>query len=570
MRRLLLTLAVLTGVAVVAGLLAFYLADDLSFSDDVVISWHLDQPILDYAARPDWPWGEVAHSEASLIDLYRALAAARDDAAVRGVALHIHNARFGIAKAQQIRRLLGSLRDSGKFVACYLETAGEGYNGTLGYYVATACDSIHLAPGGDLNLLGLMADRTFLRGTLDKLRIDPQFVHIGRYKSAVESYTQTESSEAAAEALGAVLDGYYADIVSSIAAARHLDESAVESLIDGAPYTALEALDHGLVDALAYPDEFSDGVDEQAGGDPNIVSIERYGQRSSTTGSKTVAMVFAQGSIRRGYGGIEPWTGELFVGSRDLGALLHDLSEDDSIDAVVLRVDSPGGSALASDLILREVELLAAKKPLVVSMSDLAASGGYYIATKAGRIVAERATLTGSIGVYGGKLVTRQFEQELLGITHDIVKRGENADIYSSLEVFSEEQTERVQSLMLRVYESFVGHVAEGRDMPAADVLEIAEGRVWTGSDALDIGLVDSLGGFEEALRLAREDLGIAPETKLRLELFPRPPDFFDYILGRAQPLLPVQIPEPLKALGDNHLKLLELPEALADLANPF
>ena len=570
MRRLLLILLVLAGIALLAGLAAQYLADDLGGAGDVVIAWHLEQPIVDYAARPLLPWGEIVPGEASLIELYRALEAARDDAAVSGVALYIHDARFGIAKAQQIRRQLGELRAAGKFVECYLETAGEGYNGTLGYYVATACERIHLAPGGDVNLLGLLADRTFLRGTFDKLKIDPQFLHVGRYKSAVEAYTRSESSEEAAAALAALLDDFYSDIVAAIATARGLDESTVAVLIDGAPYGAEEALELGLVDALAYPDQFDELIDERAGGDPSILSIERYGRRLSLPRGQNVAIVFVQGVIHRGHDGIEPWTGELHVGSRDLGALLRRLSEDEATEAVVLRIDSPGGSALASDLILREVELLAAEKPVIVSMSDLAASGGYYIATKARRIVAEPSTLTGSIGVFGGKLVTRRFESELLGITHDLTKRGDNADIYSTQELFTEEQAARVQARMERIYDDFVGHVATGRDMSVEEVLEVAEGRVWTGSAALRIGLVDALGGFEEALRLTREELGVAADARLRLQLYPEPPDLLDYLLGRAQPPLPIRIPEALRALGDDHFELLELPPALADLASPF
>jgi protease-4 len=350
-----------------------------------------------------------------------------------------------------------------------------------------------------------------------------------------------------------------------------MDIDHVQGLVDGAPYSAAEALALGLVDALSYPDEFSDFVDERAGGDPTVVSIDRYGHRSRIAPGRSVAMVFAQGSIRRGHGGIEPWTGELYIGSRDLGKLLHDLGEDDAVDAVVLRIDSPGGSALASDLILREVELVARRKPLIVSMSDVAASGGYYIATKARRIVAEQSTLTGSIGVFGGKLVTSRFERELLGITHDPLQRGANAGIYSPLEAFSETQAERVRTLMRGVYDSFVGHVASGRRMSTADVEAIAEGRIWSGGAALAIGLVDSLGGFGEALRLAREELGVDPDAILHLELYPKPPGLIDYLLGRAQPFLPVALPAPLRILlEEERTELLELPPALADLSRPF
>jgi protease-4 len=236
----------------------------------------------------------------------------------------------------------------------------------------------------------------------------------------------------------------------------------------------------------------------------------------------------------------------------------------------VLRIDSPGGSALASDLILREVELLAERKPLVVSMSDVAASGGYYIATKARHIVAETSTITGSIGVFGGKLVTSEFERELLGITHDPMQRGANAGIYSPLEAFSEAQSARVQSLMRGVYDTFVEHVADGREMSAGEVEAVAQGRIWSGGAAHGVGLVDSIGGFEEALRLVRDELGLDEAAALRLELHPRPPGLVDYLLGRAQPFLPVSLPLPLAMLDDDPPELLELPPALAELSRPF
>lgn len=570
MRRLLLILTVLLSVALVAALVGAYLANDLPrLSGPTMLAWHLDRPLVDYEPQPAWPI-TVAASETSLIDVYRALEAARRDRSLEGVALYIHQARFGLAKATQIRRLLIDLRDAGKLVDCYLETAGEGSNGTLAYYLATACDEIHLAPAGDLNLLGLMADRLYLRGTLDKLKIQPDFLSVGRYKSAVESYTRTESSEAAEEALGAVLDDYFQTLVSEMAADRGLEPGELERLIDRGPFSAQEALELGLVDSLSYPDEFESAVEDRLGSEPTYENLSSYLESHRRHGGRRVAIVFAQGTIVRGHSGIDPWTAEISVGSRDLGQILSDLRENDDIAAVILRIDSPGGSALASDLILREVERLSETKPLVVSMSDLAASGGYYIATKARHIVAEETTLTGSIGVFGGKLVTRRFERELLGLTHDAMKRGENADIYSSLEPFSAAQTERLETLMQGVYDRFVSHVASGRRMTDEAVEKIAQGRIWTGRQAVELGLVDELGGFEKALDVVREDLGLGADAGLSLDLYPRPPGLLEYLLGQARPFLPLRLRIPLGGLRGDHLRLLELPPELARLANPF
>lgn len=570
MRRLLIVLAVFLAIAVGAGMLGIFLADDMPSlsSGRKVLVWHVDERVMDYSPRPGWSWFD-APIELGLVDIYQALVSAKSDPSVEAVVLYVHNARFGIAKAQQLRRLLVDLKQADKPVECYVETAGEGFNGTLTYYLTSVCDQIHLAPGADLNLLGLLADRTFLRGTFDKLKIEPDFEHVGRFKSAVESYTMSEGSDSANEALSVVLDDYFGQIVTAIAAARGLESDRVVELIDGAPYTAQEALDLGLVDALDYPDQFADYIDEQTDG-ATLVDLADYGSGDAWNRGPRVAVVFAQGVIRRGHGGVEPWTGELSIGSRDFGRLLRELGDDDSVSAVVLRIDSPGGSALASDLILREAEILGEKKPLIVSMSDVAASGGYYIAAKAQHIVAEEATLTGSIGVYGGKLVTREFEKELLGISHDPLQRGANADIYSSLEPFSPEQSARLQTLMQRVYDDFIGHVATGREMTPEAVEDVAQGRVWTGRRASEIGLVDEIGGLDVALSLARQELDIETDADIRLDLYPRPPELFDYLLGRAQPFLPIRIPEAIRLLDEDHFRLLQLPPGIADLANPF
>ncbi|MGH9360872.1 MAG: S49 family peptidase, partial [Thermoanaerobaculia bacterium] len=480
MKKLAAVFLVLVVVAVAAAAAGILLSQGKRpLGGPTVLVWRLDRTVLEQAPTSGFPFAASATLD-SMAELYPALRAAREDGRVKGLAVYIQDADFGLAKAQEFRRQITALRQAGKFVECYLETAGEGSNGTLAYYLATACERIHLAPAGDLNLLGLFADSIFLRGALEKLKVDPAFSYVGRYKSAVEAFTQAEHSPAAEEAMNAVLDSFYRQLVAGIAAARRFPEAEVRRLIDEAPYDAPAALRRKLVDALAYPDQFRDRIEERAGGEPRLVRLQDYRGGGRPFAAKTVAVVFALGTIVRGKGGMEPWTQEVFLGSESLAEILSDLAEDDGIHAVVLRVDSPGGSALASDLILRQVELLAREKPVVVSMSDVAASGGYYIAAKAHKIVAEPATLTGSIGVYGGKFVTRRLQEEHLGVTHDTLKRGANADIYTSLAPFTAAQQARVDGLMRRVYDTFVGHVARGRKLSPRDVEAVAQGRVWT------------------------------------------------------------------------------------------
>lgn len=570
MKKLLLIFALLLAVAVaatVAGVLLGRKGGGSGAGDATVLVWHLDGPVLEQEV-PRLPFsGE--REPGSLAKLYPALRAARRDPGVRGLAVYIQDADFGLARAQELRRQMVALRRAGKFVECYLETAGEGSNGTLAYYLATACERIHLAPAGDLNLLGLALESRFLRGALDKLKIEPDFQRVGRYKSAPETYTETSYTPEAREAIAAVLDNYYSQVVAAIAAARKKSEYEVRWLIDGAPYDAQTALQRGLVDQLSYPDEFRDRLKARLRGEPALVPIEDY-HPVPPFASRRVAVVFALGTMVRGRGGQAPWTEEIYLGSDDMASLLRDMAEEPSVAAVVLRIDSPGGSALASDLILREVERLQKKKPVVVSMSDEAASGGYYIASRASRIVAEPATLTGSIGIYGGKLVTRRFEEEVLGLGHEVEKRGANADMYSELQPFTPQQRSQVQRLMDRSYESFLRHVAEGRKMSRQAVEGVAGGRVWTGAAARKIGLVDDLGGLDRAIELAREEAGIEPGEMVGIDFHPAPPSWLGLLFERSEPRLPGALGRLAERLEAAPPRLLQLPPELAGLSHPF
>jgi protease-4 len=569
MKKLLLVFLFLIGVAVLATVAGIRMGRKGTAVGEgpTVLVWRLAGPVLEQST-PRLPFGDGGQT-ASIAELYPAFRAARQDPGVRGLVVYLQDADLGLAKAQELRRQMMALRRAGKFVDCYLETAGEGSNGTLPYYLATACERIHLAPAGDLNVIGLYSETRFLRGALDKLKIVPNYNRVGRYKSAVESYTQNQYTPEAQEAIAAVLDGYFSQIVSAIAEARHKGDAEVRALIDGAPYSAEEALARGLVDDLSYPDEFTDRLEKRLGRKPAYVDIEDYRPDPGLSG-KRVAVVFALGEIVRGGGGAAPWTQEVYLGSDDMAKQLRDLAEDDSIPAVVLRIDSPGGSTLASDLILREVDRLKRRKPVVVSMSDEAASGGYYIAAKASRIVAEPATLTGSIGVFGGKFVTRGFEEEILGLGHDSQKRGANADLYSSLQTYTPQQEARVQQLMDLTYQKFISHVAAGRRMSRTAVEGIAGGRVWTGAAAQKIGLVDELGGLDRAVEIARQQARIGAGETVGIDFYPAPPSWLDLFVEKPQPRLPTALADVVKALEITRPRLLQLPPEVARLARPF
>ncbi|HSK78834.1 MAG TPA: signal peptide peptidase SppA [Thermoanaerobaculia bacterium] len=568
MKKLVLIFVLLLGVAALATVAGLLLArGGAAAGGPTVLVWHLVGPVLEQAV-PVLPFSDTVEAD-SLAELYPAFRAAREDRQVRGLAVYIEDAQFGLARAQELRRQFMALRRAGKFVECYLETAGEGSNGTLVYYLASACERIHMSPLGDVNLIGLAIENRFFKGTLEKLKIVPEFNKVGRYKSAVETYTEAGYSPAAEEAMAAILDGYYTQIVTAVAEARKKTPDEIRWIIDGAPYGAEDAVRRGLIDQISYPDQFRDHLKKRAGGDATLLPVEDYAPATSIT-ARRVAVVFASGTIVRGTGGSAPWTEEAYVGSNDLSSLLRDMAEDSSVAAVVLRIDSPGGSALASDLILREVEKLKESKPLIVSMSDLAASGGYYIAAKADKIVAEPATLTGSIGIFGGKFITRGFEEEMLGLSSDSLKRGANADMYSSLHPYTPEQSMLVQRQMDKVYSVFVGHVATGRRMSRQQVEGVASGRVWTGAAAKKLGLVDELGGLDRAIELAREAGGIGSGEDAAVVFYPEPESWLSLLFEERPPRLPAALTEVVKGLEITTPRLLQLPPEAARLTRPF
>ena len=558
MRRLLIVFAVLIAFAVLAAAIGiFFSGGPAPLGGDLVLTWRIDSPLVDYSESPDLSVFFPRRATTGLARIHQTLTKARDDDRVKGLAVYIHNTRFGFGKAQEIRSLLQAFTRSGKFVDCYLETAGEGTNGTLSYYLATACERITVSPLGEWNVVGLYSDSPFIRGTLDKLHIEPQFLHVGDYKSAAEFYTETEHSEAAAQALGAVLDDLYGQIVEAISVAREIPAESVREMVDQAPLNADQALQMGLVDEVTYPDVFEERFAERLQSEPIDLSLDEYSTAAPSFAKHRVAVVFAQGTIVRGGNGTDSWSQQRYVGSESMRQILQPIAEDTGLAGVVLRVDSPGGSPVASDLILRELELLAKKMPVVVSMSDVAASGGYYISSKAAKIVAQPATITGSIGVVGGKFATRDFQQELLGITHDEVHRGANADFFSTLDPFSPAQEAQYLAQMTRIYDIFVDHVVQGRQMSRETVETVAGGRIWTGQQASEVGLVDEIGGLSRAIELVLEAAGHDPQDSAELDFYPRPPSFLDMLTRSLSPFL------ELRSLSLPVVPTLRAPQAL-------
>ncbi|HEY6866917.1 MAG TPA: signal peptide peptidase SppA [Candidatus Eisenbacteria bacterium] len=453
----------------------------------------------------------------TLYDLVTGLRAAAEDEHVDAIVLHVDDVRWGWAKLGEVRRALQAFPRAGKRVYASL---GPGA-GEAEYLLASAAGVVGMPPTATLGLNGLSLSVMFMKGTFDKIGVTPDFDHIGAYKSAVEGYTRTGMSVPAREALQAVLDDHYRLLVDSLATARHMTRPAVARALDDGPYTGRLARARGLVDTLIYDADLDSLALARAGRHAQAMSLSRYLDRvPESRAGRHIALVVAEGTIVPGRSRQGPGEGRE-VGAETLIESLREARRRGAIRAIVLRIDSPGGSAQASDDIWREVDRCRRSKPVIVSMSDYAASGGYYIAAPADSIVADPATLTGSIGIFGGKFNVRGLLSKL-GLSVETISRGDHADMFSPFSNFSPEEARRFHAMLEDGYRNFLDRVARGRRRSTAQVEAVAGGRVWTGLAARSRGLVDRLGGIEEAIAMARARAGIGRDEEIVVERFPK------------------------------------------------
>jgi protease-4 len=463
-------------------------------------------------------------------DYVEALRLARDDRRINGLLVTIDGPDVGTAKLQELRDAIVDFQKGDKWAVAYLETAGEFSPGNRDYYLATACGSIWLAPPGDINLVGIHAEVPFFRGALDRLGVVPDMDHIGKYKSAMNTITDKAMNEAYRESMEALVSSVYGQLKRGIAQGRRLKEEQVASLIDNGPYIGPRALEAKLVDTLGYRDDLETHLKEKNGGSLPLVKVGKYlkAGRYFTRGPK-IALVYGLGGVSRGENDSNPATGSLIMGSDTTAAAIKKAREDPSIRAIVFRVDSPGGSYIASDVIYHEVMLTKDKKPFVVSMGDVAGSGGYFVSMGANKIVAEPATITASIGVLAGKMVTTGLWNKV-GITFDAVQRGRHATFFSTGSKYTPEERDIFEGWLQRIYKDFVDKAAKGRGKTYDEIHAVAQGRIWSGEDALRLGLVDELGGLTTAIRRALELAHIDPESRVQLVVLPEPKSFLDRI----------------------------------------
>ncbi|HUE88450.1 MAG TPA: signal peptide peptidase SppA [Vicinamibacterales bacterium] len=434
-------------------------------------------------------------------------------------------------KVQELHEAILDFKTSGKPVYAFLE-----YGGDREYYLATAADKIFLVPTATLDLTGVATYEVFLRGTLDWIGTYPDLMHIGDYKTAINVFTEKTFTPAHHEMSASLNRDQFDQLVRTIADGRHKTEADVRTAIDEGPHLPEDALRHGLVDDLAYADELDDLVGELGGpGTLRLVESDDYARVSweslGVPRRHKIAVLNAVGAITGGKSGYDPINGAV-LGSDSLVESIRRIRADSSIRAIILRIDSPGGSSTASDVIWRELMITkngSNGKPIVVSMSDLAASGGYYIAMAGDVLVAQPGTLTGSIGIYTGKYVTSgSFEK--LGANIEATSDGRHAEIYSPERRFTPEERDKMQESMQAFYDQFVEKVAVARQTTPEKVDQIAQGRVWTGQQAKRVGLVDELGGMQVAVAAAKQRARIAAEEEVELVVYPPRRSFYELL----------------------------------------
>lgn len=480
-----------------------------------------------------------------LNDILRTIEKAKTDDNVKGIILDLTTFSSGYAKLSEVRNKLEDFKTSGKFVYAYAD-----YYYYPTYYVASVADSVFVNPEGEMSFTGMVAQVTFFAGALEKLGVEVQAVRAGKFKGAVEAYTRNNLSPENREQIEVYINSVFNETLEAVAKSRNL---SVEKLKADADELKLRSVQDyvaaGYIDATVYRDQFYTTMKTRMGVEDDnkvpLISEQKYAQSLGVNGSGSdrIAVVYAGGDIVGGKGdGTQ-------IAADDMAATLKAVRLDKKIKAVVFRIDSRGGSSLASDIIWREAKLLAAEKPLIVSMSDVAASGGYYIATPARKIYAEPTTITGSIGVFGLIPNAEKLLKDKMGLDFEYVGTGKHSDIGRMDRAMTSEEREYIESIIDKIYDTFLTRVAQGRNMTKEQVNEIAQGRVWTGVMAKEVGLVDELGGLEAAISSAAAEAGLS-EYKLRE--YPKMKDPVQMLIGKMQgnTSLQAQLVEATKNTG--------------------
>lgn len=501
-----------------------------------IIEVRLDRPLAEVDGS-DPLSGILGGSPATLRATIEALDRAREDERVSGMIAYIDGGVGGMAQAQELRDAILRFRASGKFAYAFSETFGEMGPGTQGYYVAAAFDEVWLQPTGQVGLVGLMSSSSFYKGTFELLDVEVLGDRRREYKNAFNAYTERRYTPAHEEAIRTLLEDFVQQMREGIAVGRGVEAQVVDGWIERGPYLGAAAAELGIVDHLGYKDEVVAAARAKAGEGAELLFLETYAERldPAPTTTKKIALIYGVGAVMRGPSGSDALTGSQSMGSESVSRALAAAAADEDVVAIVFRVDSPGGSAVASDTIWREaVRAREAGKPVVVSMGNVAASGGYYVAAGATKIVAQPGTITGSIGVFAGKPNLRKLWNKA-GVSFDTVATSDNALAYSTVHGYDERGWASLQASLDQIYVDFKARVADGRGMSDEEVEAVAKGRVWSGVRALSLGLVDALGGLDTAVAIAREEAGLPDDELVSLVEFPPAPSWISKLLGSGR-----------------------------------
>jgi protease-4 len=464
----------------------------------------------------------------TVLDTWKVLHRAASDVRVKALLLEPRGLDAGWAKLEELRAEILAFKKSGKPVYAYLRNAG-----TPEYYLATAADKIYMAPEDELDVKGLRAELLYLKGTLDKVGVSMEFEHVGKYKDAPDTFTRTSPSPETLEVTNQILDQYYGNMVQVIADGRKLPPGAVRGVIDQGPFIGQSALDSGLVDGLIFEDEMLAQLNTQLKADLKKIGARSYSKAAGAEpgGRSRIAYVTGDGEITRGDPGQD--VSDNGITAFGMVKLLRQVAEDSSIKGVIVRVDSPGGDGIASDDILHEMKLLSKKKPVLISMSDLAASGGYFIAMTGDPVLAYSNTLTGSIGVFFGK-VNLSGLYDKIGLKKELLTRGRFAAIDSENKPLTSEEKDKVQKEIQVFYRGFVERVAEARKRPYDQVEPLAQGRVWLGAQAKMNGLVDEIGGLDRAVEMIKQRTNTPASEEVTLVTYPPRRTLFEVLFSRS------------------------------------
>ena len=498
-----------------------------------VLELHLDRPLGVEGAED--PLAAVLGSGGPTAQqVLTALHRAAEDDRVVGVVAYIDGTGHGMAVVEELREAVLKFRESGKPAIAFSETFGELSPGNQGYYLATAFDEIHLQPTGGLGLTGLRSERMYLLGAFEKLDIERAGGKRREYKSAYDRYTERRMSDADREQTTALLSDMHDQLVAAIAPRFDGDEARAREVIANGPYLAGEAKELGLVDGLSYRDGVLSLLEDKVGEDAERLYAGPYLERAGGPWDEgqVIAVIYGAGGISRGPSAFDPIEGYSILGAETIIAAFEAAIEDPEVEAIVFRVDSPGGSAVASDAIWRATQRAKEKgKPVIVSMGNYAASGGYYVSAGATKIVAQPSTLTGSIGVLSFKPITGGLWNKL-GVTWDSVQTSNNAAFWSANQGYDAEGQARLDAWLDQVYADFKQRVVDGRGLSPEQVEQLARGRVWSGTRAKELGLVDALGGMTTAIALAREEADIDEDASIELRRFPQQKSLWENLLG--------------------------------------